>query len=129
MSTTHHLDDLQHPQDANPPTASARVTPIDVLARQKRLNTLLTTRTHLAMTAGEQASHSLPEAVESYTLQLVLEGVINEEYPAAYETRFHTWLESDPQYEHAVGVLTKSCSICRSIAQATGVNLEPPEAA
>jgi hypothetical protein len=129
MSTT------DHPPSAVPEHGPIRTTPdsevvqLDALRDRKRLDALKATRRHLATTAGQQRSHGLEEAEETFGLQLGIESTIRNEFLDEYEALLSAWFEADAASEHAPDVLTAECAICRSIAAATGVNLLPPDAA
>lgn len=107
----------------------ARVLPLNALKRRQRLEGLFATRSHLAAIAAQQRSHGLDDAEESFSLQMVVESTIRDEFPQEYEANFALWLEADVEGEHPTGVLTANCGICRSIATSHGLNFEPPEAA
>ena len=124
MSTT---NDTQ-PADTNA-QVNGGVVRFDALQRRRRLEGLLLTRSHLATMAAQQRSHGLDDAQESFNLQLVVETTIRDEFPEEYEQYFPNWLTNEVASEHPTGVLTADCGICRSIAAATRINLDPPEAA
>ncbi|WP_345502993.1 hypothetical protein [Pedococcus ginsenosidimutans] len=105
------------------------VSSLGAFKRRKRLHALEATRSHLASMAAQQRSHGLEDAEESFSLQLIVEAAIRDEFSAEFEELFPGWLENDNELEHPTGTLTAGCGICRSIAAATRINLDPPEAA
>lgn len=104
-------------------------TPIDKLARRKYLDQLLDTRAQLAVLSSERYSHRLPDASETYMLQLGVETQIQTEFPDVYQEKFPIWVRQDAELDHPAGQLHPDCGICRTIAVSRGVNIEPPEAA
>jgi hypothetical protein len=104
-------------------------TPIDKLARRKYLDRLLDTRAQLAVLSSERYSHRLPDASDTYMLQLGVESEIQNEFPDVYEEKFPNWVRQDAELDHPAGQLHPDCGICRTIAVSRGVNIDPPEAA
>lgn len=130
MTTTDQQHQARHSNSGdNRDHADSAVVPLSALRARKRLSALEATRSHLATMAGQQRSHGIDDAEDSFNLQLSVETTIRDEFPDEYEDLFPTWLEKDPAAEHPTGVLTAGCGICRSIATAHGINLLPPEAA
>jgi hypothetical protein len=126
MSTTDHQKPV-HRLDTQ--YATSKIVRVDALKRRRRLETLLSTRSHLATIAAQQRSHGIGEAQESFNLQLVTETAIKDEFPKENERYFDDWISTEVAEEHAAGVLTADCGTCRAIAARDGVNLTPPEAA
>ncbi len=111
------------------PNWAGQVVELDEVRNRRRLDRLTGTRRVLAEIAAQQRSHDLDEALETYHLQLEVEDTIRSEFPQAYEDKFSAWVEADIRAEHPAGQLTADCAICRAIAIASGINLQPPEAA
>jgi len=129
MSTTDQPSTHTAGNDASTSAPGGTVVPFDALKRRRRLDQLMSARTHLATMAAQQRSHGLDDAQESFSLQLALESTIRDEFPQEYEQYFPNWITAEAAGEHPMGVLTADCGICRSVAAHSGVNLVPPEAA
>jgi len=104
--------------------AANEVVAFDAIKRRNRLSQLVDTRRHLATMAAQQRSHGMEDAQESFMTQVTIESIIREEFPEEYENSY-----AEVEGEHPAVFLTAECGICCSIAEYSGVNLVPPDAA
>lgn len=79
--------------------------------------------------AAEHRSHGLDDALELYALQLEVEQVLCEEFPAAFDEHIASWAEREALAEHHPRVVVESCSLCQAIAKHLGGGTDAPLAA
>jgi len=129
MSTTNQQNELAESTGAPKKDRGDGVVAFDAIKRRDRLKRLLSTRSHLATMAAQQRSHDMNDAQETFMTLCAVESTIRQEFPVEFENSFARWLTTEVADEHPDGVLTPACGICCSIAQYSGINLVPPEAA
>ena len=97
--------------------------------QRRRLQNLLYTRTRISQLAAEHRSHGLEDALELYALQLEVEQVLFDEFPAAFEAHIALWAEVEAAAEHHPRVVAETCSLCEAIAKHLGGGTDAPLAA
>jgi hypothetical protein len=97
--------------------------------QRRRLANLLYTRTRVSQLAAEHRSHGLDDAIELYALQLEVEQVLSDEFPAAFEAHIPMWAEEEAAAEHHPRVVAETCSLCEAIAKHLDGDFDAPLAA
>lgn len=111
------------------PAAVAEPIALDVVRRRARLEGLLDVRARLSTLSVERRSHGLEDAMATFSQQMAVESAIDHEYPEVFAERFGAWVEAEVQLEHDAYRMHPECGICQAIAQRSGINIDPPEAA
>lgn len=85
--------------------------------RRRLLENLLSTRNWVARMESEFRSHGLDEHLEMHLLQLEIEQVLADEFPAVYEGLIGDWVEAEVAAAHHPAPSAETCTLCRAIAQ------------
>lgn len=88
--------------------------------RRRRLENLLYTRKRVTRLSAEHRSHGLDDHLELYLLQLEIEQVLADEFPAAFAEHVGTWAEDEASAEHHPLSSSPSCSLCQAVANHLG---------
>lgn len=91
------------------------VTGLPEVRKRRRLENLLYTRKRVAQLAAEYRSHGLDEHIELYLLQLEVEQVLADEFPAAFEVQIDLWADEEAAAEHHPLSVGRNCSLCQAI--------------
>ena len=97
---------------------AGRVVDLPEVKQRRRLENLLYTRTRVAQLAAEHRSHLSDEAEELYLLQLQIEQVLLDEFPAVFEEQVATWSDVEAAAEHHPASYSPDCSLCQTVARA-----------
>ena len=114
-------------KQSRPP--SRAVTDLFQVKRRRRLENLLYTRKRVSQLAAEYRSHGLEDHIELYLLQLEVEQVLADEFPAAFEEHIGSWAEEEAAAEHHPLVTAETCSLCKAIRAHRGQDPSSPLAA
>ncbi len=106
-----------------------RVTDLPEVKHRRRLENLLCTRRRVAELVAEYHSHGLDDSVELYLLQLEVEQVIADEFPAEFALNIGSWAEEEAAAGHHPLVTAANCSLCKAIAKHDGGDFDAPLAA
>lgn len=116
------------PTNKNTPT-HGQLLERDPARRRARLDWLCDIRSRLAIHTIERRSHGLDDTAETHLQLMAVEATIDREYPETFTERFAAWVEEETRLEHDPNWLHPECGICQAIANRSGINLDPPEAA
>lgn len=94
-------------------TDVAEVNDKRVRREREHLHRLLDRRDQLATRAAERRSHGLPEALDDLNLMYLVEEVIEQKWPDAFNERLASWAEQDDALLHSPTRVDPRCGICQ----------------